>query len=211
MRTQPNKSTNNAQNEQSVHMVIISDASGSMSGQKYEMSKKGILAEYELCKSLGYKFSLVEFVQTDKIIEKWNLDEQPSFYGALGHYTPLYKTIYTTLNYLKSLATDERFLIKIFTDGQNNTEASYLYKCIEIIKECESSGRFTITFSAYRKDINFIMSTLGIHASNCIAHENTGESVKDIYKESYRKTLEYDQRMKAGKDVTKGFYKTVTE
>lgn len=210
MRTQPNKLNNNVQNT-TVHTVIISDASGSMSGEKYKMSEKGILAEYELCKSLGYKFSLVEFAESGYISENWNMKKPPKFIGAIGRNTPLYKTIYNVLNYLNNSDSNERFLIKIFTDGQNNTEVSYLHKCIEIIKGCESSGRFTITFSAYQQDLSYIMQTLGVHASNCIAHKNTGESVKEIYETSYRKTLEFDQRLKAGEDVTFGFYKSITE
>jgi hypothetical protein len=110
------------------YVVDISDASGSMSGGKYDNTKKGItLGISDLKPRKDVRYSLVEFVELN-LVRKPLIGVIPSninqysipFYGANGGNTPLYKTVYDTLVELKErVGENDTVLVKIYTDKLN--------------------------------------------------------------------------------------------
>lgn len=193
-----------------VHNVVIGDASGSMDGDKYRALQVGVKNELNLCEQLGYTFSFIEFVQSGKIITHYLKSDPKSvtlkFNGATGNNTPLYQTVYDTLNNLMfSKRENERFLIKVITDGQNNSGYVAALSCADKIKKAEKQG-FTITFVAGEYDMKKIVKDLGLDESNVQTHKNTGESVEESFRGQLEATKRYDKRLKSGEDVTFGFY-----
>ena len=196
-----------------VHNVLILDASGSMDGPKYQAACTGVQNELQLSKDLGFTFSLVEFVQSGLIIThclKTNPEKvQIRFNGATGGNTPLYQTIVETLERLmRDKKADENFLIKILTDGQNNSGDKTASDCYKVIKQAEKKG-FTVTFIAGEYDIQRIIREIGIDESNTQSHKNTGESITATFETQRSATISYSKRLERGEDVTFGFYSKV--
>jgi len=196
-----------------VHVVDILDASGSMDGGKYNNSKEGILQGIkDLVKegSINYTYSLTEFVDSRRIIEHCfmsDLKTNPSFFGAKGGDTPLYKTVFDVLNKLKSRVNMvDKVLVKVYTDGLNNSEYGYTLSAARLIKELQEQN-FTITFVATDRDLEGITRDLSLDRSNTLAVENSAEGFKKAFKMSSAATSTYMSMVAEGKDVSRGFYK----
>lgn len=106
-----------------VHNVTILDGSGSMQGAKYDNACAGIRLDFETCKNEGFKsFTFVEFnndspieITTHCFMESFD-NVKLKFNGADSG-TPLYYTVYTTLEkLLKEVPKEDKVLVKIFTD-----------------------------------------------------------------------------------------------
>lgn len=196
-----------------VHDVVILDASGSMDGGKYRAAKAGVQQELEQCKELGFSFSFIEFVQSDNIITHC-LKSNPNkvslrFNGATGYNTPLYKVIVDTIYSLINTKQDnDKFLIKILTDGQSNSGGTTAKECYQAIKKAEGLG-FTVTFVAGKYDIEYIIRQIGIDESNTQTHDNTEQSITDAYVLTRSATVNYMKRLDEGEDVTLGFYSKI--
>lgn len=192
-----------------VDQVIILDASGSMSGSKYDNARKGILEEIKLCGQLGYTITVIEMVQQNRIIThcfKANPSQlKIKFIGADGNDTPLYDTIVSTFeNLLFTKEENHKYLIKIWTDGQNNSGQSDQRDAEKVIKSIEKEGN-TVTFICTDKDQHYIQR-MGVHKSNIITYNNTGEDLKRKLQITRGATVDYSKRVAAGEDVTMGFY-----
>ncbi len=214
MRVRDNNNTNN-NTDFKVHNIVILDGSGSMGGTKYTNAKKGVWKEIDLCKDLNYSFTLIEFVQEGKIIEHFykvspDTIKKIDFDGASGRDTPLYQTIVETIDKLLSSASpSDRFLIKIITDGQNNSGTKSETDALESIKKAEKNG-CTVTFTCVEYDKKYILK-IGVDESNIITYDNTGEDLERTMDETRSATILYSKNLSEGKDVTLGFYsKTVT-
>lgn len=204
MRANPNfkqSVVENTTNEQKnvVHNVIISDASGSMSGSKYTTSCKSIKDEIDVLSkdsSVIYKFSLIEFNSRRTVKHLWleeNFNKNVNFISA-GYSTPLYQTIGSILTELeKTVKPDERVLIKIFTDGDDTTydkgewktsnTGIYLNKLINV-------NNWTITFNCTEQDKKKILR-LNIPESNILCHNNTAEDIERVSNERLKSTIKY--------------------
>lgn len=199
-----------------VHNVILLDASASMDvREKYHYAKLGVLKEVELCKELGYTLTLIEFVQSGSIARhyfKTNPDEIQDirFAGPIGRNTPLYSTIINTLSdLLVSKGPNDKFLVKVMTDGQNNVNDANALETKMMIDKMISLGH-TVTFICTNTDVLYITG-IGVDESNITTHDNTGESVNTAFKDQYEASIRYDKRMRSGEDVTRGFYKKINE
>ena len=192
-----------------VDQVIILDASDSMSGSKYNNARKGILEEIKLCEQLGYTITVIEMVQRNEIITHC-FKANPSklkikFIGADGNDTPLYDTIVSTFNeLLRTKEKDHKYLIKVWTDGQNNAGTSSQYDAEKAIKSIEKEGN-TVTFICTDRDEHYIQR-MGVHKSNIITYNNTGEDLERKLQTTRSATIDYSKRLAAGEDVTTGFY-----
>lgn len=192
-----------------VDQVIILDASGSMSGSKYDNARKGILEEIKLCEQLGYTITVIEMVQHDNIIVHC-VKANPSklkikFFGADGSNTPLYDTIVSTFdNLLFNKEENHKYLIKVWTDGQNNSGRSGQGDAEKAIKNMENEGN-TVTFICTDRDEHYIQR-MGVHKSNIITYNNTGEDLERKLQTTRSATIDYSKRLAAGEDVTTGFY-----
>lgn len=196
-----------------VHNVIISDATGSMSGSKYNASKEGIMNELQQCKDLNMTFTYVEMVQTGKILTYYTKADPKNvslaFYGAKGNDTPLYQTVYDTLTNLYDSANGiDKYLVKIFTDGQDTTRTTSAFDVGKLIKKCEEKG-FTVTFVGTDRDVKSIANAMSIDLTNTLGYNNTGEGLKQAFQVSNKATLAYRKSVDKGENVTKGFYSKV--
>lgn len=195
-----------------IHNVIISDASGSMNGPKYECAINGIRIETDTLRSsseIQYLHSLFEFVDRTHPLSIPYKDEEnpkPSFTGAIGWNTPLWKSIVTVLNYFKHVPESEQVLVKIFTDGDNNAEGQYKNECKDLIKELNSKN-FTITFVATKNDMSNIIREMDLDESNTLTVDNTGEGFEKAFSKSLEATRSYSSKVVKGEDVKFGFYK----
>lgn len=207
MRVNPVKKTNIQG-----HNVIVLDASMSMGGSKYDNAKIAVLREFELSKTLGYTFSFIEFVHNNNVITHFlketpslNVERDIKFNGATGYNTPLYQTIINTLSSLLQDATsNDRFLVKFITDGQENVNGLLKHTALFAIKDAEQRG-CTITFTCVEQDKPCILE-IGVDESNIITYDNTGEDLERSFQETQSATIRYSKNLIEGKDVTLGFY-----
>lgn len=211
------KSQSNINVDVKVHNVIILDGSGSMSGSKYNSAKKGIELDLQTCRDENFaSYTFVEFNDTYSITTHCFMTLLTSvklnFNGANSS-TPLYRTVGETLErLLEVVSSQDKVLVKIFTDGGENTSTGK-YKdplvLADLIKKCEERG-FTITFIGTKIDTETIVNSLKINSTNTLVHNNTGEGVATAFNVQAEATRGYSKRLKEGEDVTIGFYsKTV--
>lgn len=199
-----------------IHNVIISDASGSMVGNKYSNTIAGIKKELLVFNSdaeTTVLHSLFEFVDTRCGIVNPYLDVEnpvPSFYGAIGGNTPLWWAIVEVLNKFKSVPKSEKVLVKIFTDGNNNAESGYVNTCKALIKELNLQN-FTITFVATERDMLGIIQALDLNESNTLTVENSGAGFEEAYSKSLVATMSYRASAVKNEDVKFGFYKKLVK
>lgn len=201
-----------------IHNVHILDASGSMEGSKYNVSKEGILKEIEELKkdtSVNWTYSLVEFVESRKVVTHQMLGKFPngvSFNGAHGGDTPLYFTVFDTITkLLQSVKSTDKVLIKVYTDGGNNTKHEYTSKCAELVKKVNSEN-FTVTFVATPEDLERIMRDINVDKSNTLGITNDKVGFEKAFTVSLSATRSYSKSVLEGEDVSVGFYsKTVNQ
>jgi hypothetical protein len=210
-----------------VHNVYILDASTSMAGPKFNNAVAGINAEVEKLKSdknVNYTQSIVDFSYNNDIVThfwKVPISEVQLFKSKSRGSTALFQAAGNTIERLFQEDNGvDKVLIKIFTDGQENDSKygkyanigdSWRPKCpnlAKLIKDCEDKG-FTITFVGTESDVKFVTDALNIDESNTLVHDNTAAGVAMSFARGADATIAYSQNLRAGKDVKKGFYKTV--
>lgn len=201
-----------------IHNVYILDASGSMSGGKFNNALLGIngeIAELKKDKSVNYTQTIVDFSGYNDVQRRCTFTPIKSvrpYTASTRGMTALYQAVGETLNRLSPLVKNgEKVLVKIFTDGmENNSRGIYSnpYILSQLIKNCESNG-FTITFVGTEFDVQTIIKTIGIDSTNTLVHNNTAQGVADSFNASFLATRVYVSSVKAGEDVKKGFYKKV--
>ena len=201
-----------------IHNVFIIDASGSMSGGKYNNAINGV---NELLKSIvedtetENNVMIVEF-EDSNIKTRLNLgDKIPKIYNGMGTggMTPLNQAIGQTLEFVEAerktnYNVNDKVLVSIFTDGGENSSTGK-YKnpktLSEYIKYLEANG-FTITFIGTREEVNYAVNTLSMDLSNTLVHSNTAESVKDSFRTTVKARKLYSKSVSLGEDVKDNFY-----
>ncbi|HSX49075.1 MAG TPA: hypothetical protein VLE44_02345 [Candidatus Saccharimonadales bacterium] len=194
-----------------IHLVDLLDSSASMGGGKYENATRGVregLKEFRNETEVNYTYSLVEFVEYRNIIEHQyigSLNLNPSFYGAHGGDTPLYRTIYNTLTKVKNLvAPTDKVLVKIYTDGLNNTAYSHAPLARKLIAEL--SDTFTVTLVGPERELKQAVTDLGLDDSNTLAVENNARGFQMAFTESIGATRSYAKKVSLKQDVKTEFY-----
>ncbi len=200
--------------KKTIHIITILDASGSMSGGKYTNSCNGIRQEVEELKvdqDANYTYTFVEFVQRGKIIKnvvKASLkDLYLPFNGALGGDTPLYDTVYNTLRDLESISSDDKVLVKVYTDGGDNSSwPEYKKMSKDLIATLEKRG-FVITFVATEQDMPRIVHDLSLNITNTLSVTNDSIGFQNAFFASNIARKAYTSSVAAGTDTNTGFYK----
>jgi len=198
-----------------IHNVHILDASGSMSGSKYATAKQSIRDEYEKLKEntdVIFTETIIAFQSPGtfwncktKITEVCFMQslENVEFYFPLAEgNTPLLEAIGYTLNKLSSFVKEtDRIIITIFTDGvENASQGEYSLKeqgnlkIKELISELEKKN-FTVTFMGTERDVETVKNLLKIHSNNTIVHENTSESIHNVYTQRQRSLTNYSKNV----------------
>lgn len=216
--------------KQTVHNVHILDASGSMSGSKYDNAINSIKEEMNVIKGntdVNYTTTIIEFDSgyasgfTGNIFIETAKGSsaritQHNFLTPIGEYkdfkavgahggTPLYETIGLTIDeLLTKVKPEDKVIMTITTDGQEN--ASYgIYKNPIVLKELldkvQAKNNFTITFMGTEFDVETMINSLKISKNNTLVHQNTGESIGASYKLRSASLTSYSKAVASG-DIT---------
>jgi len=195
-----------------IHNVHILDSSYSMHGKKFNNALEGIKLEIEnlkKSKDVEYFQTLAYFKKDTPYIEYKRIPISKAYIGCIDDYnnTPLYDTIKEVLYYLLSIyRSDEKILIKIFTDGENNYGRTRSHEINTLIQKCEKAG-FTITFVGTLQDVQNVQYNLSIKDSNTLVHNNTADGIKKAFERTMCATEVYSKKVIAREDVSEGFYK----
>lgn len=213
--TPPSNPVNNGDSKPTIHIVSILDASTSMYGDKFENALRGINSEIKELKketTINYTLTMVRFSGTNNIqtIEfKTPISKVGEIYTNCTGMTALYQAVGETLEKFINTPSNEKVLVKIFTDGENNeSRGKYASQTVlaNFIKECESKG-FTITFVGTKTDVDFMINDLNINFSNTLSHDNTSRGVADAFATTTMATKSYSAKVLNNEDVLTGFYK----
>lgn len=210
-----------------IHNIYILDVSSSMAGGKIESAIQGINAELTSLKAstnVIYIQSIVTFAgQYDIRRDIWErpIQEVGYFTSNTRGVTALFKAAGGTIeSLLDNRVVGDKYLVKIFTDGDENDSKtgkyanighSYAPSCpnlANLIEKAEAAD-FTITFVGTKQDTAKMIEVLKIDQSNTFSHENTKESVRSAFAASAGATMAYADNVVKCKSVTKGFYKKV--
>lgn len=201
-----------------IHNVFIVDASGSMSGKKYDNAINGV---NELLKSITNdtetenNVMIVEF-EDSNIRRRLALNEWiPTEYVGMGTggMTPLNQAIGETLEYVETVRkkdydVNDKVLVSIFTDGGENSSIGKYSNSTYLgnyIKELEVLG-FTITFIGTQNEVNYAIQTLSMDPTNTLVHMNTAASIKDSFNKTVMARSVYSKSVAKGEDVKAEFY-----
>ena len=192
-----------------MHKVVLLDCSGSMQGAKYDVAELGVKQDYEACKGEFVDYLLVEF-SIDKR-EQLHDFTKPLLFRPYFSGTALYKTIYEVFNALiKNTPKDDKVLVQIFTDGQDEHSANYRANAKLVIDKFNSMG-WTVTFVGTEADVAFVQANLSIDATNTLVHDNTASGVATSFEVYRGATSNYTKSVKRGESVVKGFFKSIKQ
>jgi len=213
-----------SQSKPTIHNVFIVDASGSMSGGKYNNAMIGL---NELRNSIkndtntNNTLTIVEFEDTNIKTRLDFVTTIPDHYNGMGTggMTPLNQAVGETLERTfkkrkDSFNEEDKVLVSIFTDGgENSSMGKYANSTVlaSFIKELEAKG-FTITFIGTKEEVNYAINTLNMKASNTLVHNNTSADVARSFSRTVTARESYSKSVSLGEVVTENFYtKSVNE
>jgi hypothetical protein len=203
-----------------IHNIHILDRSSSMnSGGRIYSALQGINSEIEELKkdsSVTYLQTFVPFSygnysgRIGNEFFKTPINEVETINTFASGYTALYQALGETLeDVLASKGPNEKVLVKVFTDGEEN-DSRGLYRSgaalLELIKQAEKRD-VTVTFVGTERDVLQVISTLGIERSNTMSHDNTPDGITRAFAATASATKTYAMKSLAGEDTLKGFYK----
>ena len=198
-----------------IHVVDVIDKSGSMAGGKDSAAVKGINMGVEMLKKdtaeVDYTYTLCDF--SDTIIFRnsmVSLDEaKPLKTGTRGS-TSLYDAIGDSIQKIRgSKGENDKVLVNVYTDGQENSSSRYNAKEIsQLIEELSSQG-WTFTFIGTVGDVQYAQRNLKFHDSNTLTHDNTAESMSRGMQVNSVARSAYSTKVAAGEDASQGFYKNI--
>lgn len=201
-----------------IHNVHILDASGSMSGPKYNNALQGINSEIMAMKtnSEGMTQTIIEFdsgnagelrLTTHYFMTPAANCTAITGIGARGG-TPLYQTVGETIEKLLShVKTGDKVLMKVFTDGDENMSRGKYGRSgynggspelSRIIKLVENNHNFTVTFMGTAEDVKMMINSIGITTDNTLIHHNTADSIGATYASARLSTQVYRKAVSRG-------------
>lgn len=200
-----------------IHNVYILDASGSMAGTKLNNAISGInseIRELKKVKDINYTQTIVSFSYSYDIKFPYYLcliNDVNDYDDSPRGDTALNDSVYISLaKLLDDTNISSKVLVKVFTDGGENGSRKYSKVDVnKLIKKCEDTGRFTITFVGTKDDTDRAIKDYGIRISNALIHDNTSVGVANAFTMSTRSTVSYSSKVAKGEDVLEGFYKEV--
>jgi uncharacterized protein YegL len=212
VEAQPNKTPN-------IHIIHVLDLSGSMR-DKYEHAIRSINKEYEEFNQdteANYFFSLIPFDSEVKVITNDQSNPGPipsrSLWYQFGGLTSLNDAIIKSESLSERISErnpeDDRILVKIFTDGGENSSDNTFTIAQRAIKEMQRKG-ITVTFVGTPTDVDISVRKYSIDRSNTLVHDNTVQGVMDAFAFSVSSTRGYSSKVKAGlskEETLTGFYK----
>lgn len=198
-----------------VLVIDMMDCSSSMSGRKIKEANAGInrlISEMKEENNVNYEYVLCTFSGRDSIeiseIEPIKEVKPREFFSS--GLTALYLAIDQVMRRFKSEAEKgKKVLVNIYTDGEDNDSRIRASTVKKNIKEYEKLG-FTFTFIGTDRDVDYVVKTMNIDASNTAKYDGTGEGLRATMDMMSVAKAAYATNVAQGKDVTKGFFKNIT-
>jgi Mg-chelatase subunit ChlD len=205
-----------------IHNVFIVDASGSMGDDgKYSIAISGlneILKSIKADTDTDNTIMIVEFEGSSIVTTLKLTNDIPYSYKGMGigGMTPLNQAIGETIESIvntrsKSFDIEDKILINIFTDGQENASsgkyAGFMGERLlgQMINELKEQG-VTVTFVGTKNEVNYAISSLGLSQSNTLTHENTAKTVRMAFDSTVMARKSYSKSVSLGEDVSASFY-----
>lgn len=213
------------------------DASGSMGYQswkgptKYTVAEEGINQKIESLKkanNVNYMFGVSEFdeyngaMRINESVKAVPITDVSKFKGrgAYGN-TPLYEAVAITINrILSQKKPEDRVLLSVYTDGEENRSAGIWNrynggaKKLEILMdEVRKNNNFTITFIGTKEDVESMIVETGMARGNTHSYDGTAKGMKMSMLRNVGSTMAFAEDVKErGITTTDNFYtKTVDE
>lgn len=214
----------NLANKLVLHDVHIVDGSGSMSGVKFSSAVDGVNKSANASKQSSIKEGISATLSVYQFGTTFEKDGNGNFTKMsikdFNTYSPrfingatrLYCTVGDILVWFRdNKEKDERVLVTIFTDGQDNVgDGDHPYRrpsaLASLIQDLEKNHNFTITFMGTSEDVAYITRNLSIDKSNTIVHDNTAKGIDKVYSARAKGTESYMASFSKGLNVTRDFF-----
>lgn len=206
-------------NKPLVHNIFILDCSGSMFGyrkpDKYGVALQGINEELKALtsnKDVDFTHSLVEFGNQNSIyFTRWMKDDNSPLTerNDLGN-TALNDAIYITIGkILEEKKSEDKVLIKVMTDGEENNSRRSFNEVKELIEKAKESN-VTVTFIGTEYDTNRAIHHYNLSKGNTMTHDNTVRGIQSLTQMRVSSTMSYSKAVADGANTVEDFYsKTV--
>jgi uncharacterized protein YegL len=205
-------------NSPTIHVVDIIDCSGSMGGDKIKAALLGIntgIQDLQKQKDVKYTYTLCEFASVGDMNfphVKSSIDTVKTVKFNARGMTALYDAIGETLKTMcKGLDSNDKVLVNIYTDGQENNSKKWDEK--EIAEEITrlQKKNFTITFIGTEMDVKQVVRDLKISKSNTLSYDGTAQGLSKSLNQTVSARATYSAAVLDGLDVSTGFYKDIKE
>jgi uncharacterized protein YegL len=193
--------------KKTTNVIVVLDMSGSMSSI-HEPTMSGYneyINSLKADKKSDYKVSLTVFdtQSVDKLYIATPIADVPKltdkeYTPRAG--TPLYDAVCGTLSSLqKDSATDEKYLVVIITDGEENSSRKYTEKDMKELKTAlEAKGNFSFVYLGANQDAWGVASKWGFTPQNVASYNATTKGVGHTYAAASAATMRFagsDQMM----------------
>ena len=186
------------------------DSTGSMQGSKHAAAKEGLFQKVEAIKGDFEGIYLWNMFEVGRIQQIKQEDINRLYAG--GGNTPLYETIVTICeSALRNRSLEDAVIINFFTDGQNTTGVVNRSTAIQLIKDCKARN-YVVSFMGTTYDVYRIKNDLQLDEFDVMGYENTGEGVKEAFRNDLASTQRYSKDITRGvkkEDLTNTFYKNI--
>lgn len=197
-----------------IHIIHILDGSGSMRGAKFQSALEGMQEEVNTLKKqndVNYTYSVIEFDSNTRIktvykkasLEEFDINSRNFFKPS--DCTALYDAIGVTL-YNFDAGSDDRVLVKIFTDGGENDSVKYDSKSVRELIEAKEALGWTITFVGTHNDVNRVIQNIRIKKGNTLGYDGTARGLTTAYTQSIQATVMYSKAVVDGTDDNTSFF-----
>lgn len=209
-----------------VHEVHLLDGSSSMNGIKFHNAVRGINGDIigsraaAMSTGINGTVSVYQFASGLDMRNRYCFDRisilQDFAYpdNQMGGSTDLYNSITKVISvWLAAKKPEDKVLLKIFTDGDDTTNASLgrIKSLALLIKDVQEKHGFTVTFVGTKEDVKKVSNRLNIDESNTLVHDNTGEGVADAFMYMKTASASYRSNLSKGMDVSMNFYAKSTD
>jgi uncharacterized protein YegL len=203
-----------------VHVVDLLDCSGSMSLPYISSKINGALTAInegvrELSKDEKVNFTHTFITFSGKYTHKTvHIGKNPKYVSNLEAFarggTALNDAIvYALINIEEHRSIQDKVLLNIYTDGEENDSTSYSKSQVSALIELYSTKGYTITFIGTEEDTKNAVKDFGIHESNTLSYNGTAEGLEKSMKIGNTMRTNYASLASTGADVSKGFFKNI--
>lgn len=186
-----------------INHISVLDCSWSMGGTPMINAKIGLREDYSGIQENDSYYVIAFGSEVKKPYKVEYSTEFNGFSSDMGM-TALYDAVASAIEYSNKLSGN--CLIKVFTDGEENSSKISAQRLSSLIKKASSTG-VTTTFIGTEDTIRMIEKNLKVDSSNTLIYDGTSEGISRSFKTMATATANYTAKAMAGEDVTYGFYK----